>query len=142
MSDQAWDRLASELSEVAARFGAAIYVYEKNMVLSAAVPAADGLLIPSVSVDWFDDDTARVRTGWCVDVILEYTDPEPGRTTFVTRLVDAVCSGGATEYAILGPEGDWRGVEWEVRDEHGNRWASGHFDTDRRRAARRIPRWS
>jgi hypothetical protein len=131
-----WDDVVTDVCAAAARHGATTRVTDRSVTVSGGPTRPLDVSMSSIRVDWFDDDTARVRTGWCIDAFVDYTYPE----TSPALLVESIMTAGAVEYAVLAG-GKWSGVGWRVRHPSApDGWASGDTETEPR-VVRRIPPW-
>jgi hypothetical protein len=134
--DVRWDDVVADVCAAAARHGATTRVTDHSVTVSGGPTRPLDVSMSSIRVDWFDDETARVRTGWCIDAFVDYTYPE----TSPALLVESIMTGGAAEYAVLAG-GEWSGVGWRVRHPSApDGWAGGDSETEPR-IVRRIPAW-
>jgi hypothetical protein len=131
-----WDDVVTDVCAAAARHGATTRVTARSVTVSGGPTRPLDVSMSSIRVDWFDDETARVRTGWCIDAFVDYTYSE----TSPALLVESIMTGGAAEYAVLAG-GEWSGVGWSAQHPSApDGWAGGDTKTESR-IVRRIPAW-
>lgn len=135
-----WDEFVTGLCDLAVRFEAETYLHESVVVLSsrAQVPGSQA---GSIRVSRFDDEAARVETGWCFNIVVDYVFEGESRPVPALEVVEAICSGRATESCLLSADGEWVGVLSEAWTTAGSRWTFGTSVSVERRLTRRFPSW-
>ena len=136
-----WEDLVVGLCDLAIEFDAETYLHQDAVTLSARRPlAGDG--VGTVRVSRFDDESARVETGWCFAIVVDYVFDDETRPAPALEVVEAICSGRAEESCLFDAEGDWIGVGCEAWTSAGSRWTSGTSVSAARQVARRFPGWT
>ncbi|CAM2746192.1 hypothetical protein [Skermania piniformis] len=142
MSEQGnWDDFVVGLCDLTMKYNAKTYLYEGVVVMSARRALPDGRSRGSVRVTRFDDEAARIETGWCFDTVVDYVSEDRKRPVPALGLVEAICSGNAEEHCLIDSSGAWVGVVRDAWLPDGHRWESGSLDSSERRATRRFPSW-
>lgn len=142
MSDQgSWEALVVGLCDLAVKYDADTFLYEEVVVLSARVIQPDGQSRGSIRVTRFDDEAARIETGWCFTMVVDYVSVDRDRPVPALGLVEAICSGNAEEHCLIDDDGHWVGIVRNAWSSDGHRWESGNLDRLERRATRRFPSW-
>lgn len=95
----------------------------------------------SIRVSRFDDEAARVETGWCFNIVVDYVFEGETRPAPALDVVEAICSGRATESCLLDADGEWVGVLSEAWTSTGSRWTSGTSVSAEQRVTRQFPSW-
>ncbi|MBF6073246.1 hypothetical protein [Nocardia beijingensis] len=140
-SNRTWEDLVPEICDVAIRYGATTHLSEGQVIVSATTARPYDHSARSILITRFDDEAARIRTGWCIDGLADYTIGNPGRLSHVAAIIDGICSGGAEEHAFLGPDGRWVGVAWQIRSRQGDGLGGGDFESPHPRAIHRLGAW-
>ncbi|MGV9679963.1 hypothetical protein ACWDSJ_32180 [Nocardia sp. NPDC003482] len=139
--ERTWEDLVPELCDVAVKHGGTTYLSDGQVIVSAKEFVPTDHSARSIVITRFDDETVRIRTGWCIDSLADLTIAEPGRLSFVASLIDAICLGGAEEHAFLDSDGRWTGVAWRIRTPRGAGVTHGDFDGPHGRAVHRLEAW-
>ncbi|WP_280244965.1 hypothetical protein [Nocardia abscessus] len=140
-NDRTWEDLVPEICDVAIRYGANTHLSEGQVIVSAGTPRPHDQSARSILITRFDDEAARIRTGWCIDSLADYTVHEPGQLSHVASLIDGICAGGAEEHAFLDADGRWIGVAWQIRSPQGDGLRGGDFRNPNPRATHRLESW-
>ncbi len=144
MSDQdTWEAFVVGLCDLAVKYDAEAYLRESTVILAArAIQSADQS--GRITVTRFDDEAARVETGWCFSMVVDYVSEVRDRPVPALGLVEAICSGNAEEQCLIDADGEWVGVFSDAWSMTGTRWQAGSpgsLDSLERRAVRRFPKW-
>jgi hypothetical protein len=135
-----WDEFVVALCDLAVTYDADAFLHESLVLLTArAIPPGDKA--GRIAVTRFDDEAARIETGWCFNIVTDYVAEDASQPVPALRLVEAICRGDAEEHCLIDEGGRWVGVLLNAWGEGGN-WMSGDHDRPERRATRRFPRWS
>lgn len=141
MSDQgSWEEFVLGLCDLAVKFDAEAYLYESVVSLASRTPR-QGYESATVRITRFDDEAARIETGWCFNLVVDYVAEDHSRPVPALGLVEAICSGNAEEHCLIDADGRWVGVVLEAWAPNGDRWKSGSLDSPEQRATRRFPSW-
>lgn len=140
MSEQGgWDEFVVALCDLAARYDADTFVRQSLVLMTArAIPAGDQA--GRITVTRFDDEAARIETGWCFNLVTDYVAEDSSQPVPALRLVEAICRGNAEEHCLIDAEGRWAGVLLNAWGEGGS-WTSGDHARLEKRATRRFPSW-
>lgn len=136
-----WDELVIGLCDLAVEFDAETYLHENLVVLSSRTEIPDDQA-GSIRVSRFDDESARVETGWCFNLVVDYVFDDETRPAPALEVVEAICSGRAQESCLLDSSGNWVGVLAEAWTSSGSRWTSGTSRSSTRLVTRRFPSWA
>lgn len=140
-NDRTWEDLVLEICDLAIRYGANTHLSEGQVILSSGTPRPSDQSARSILITRFDDEAARIRTGWCIDGLADYTIGNPGQLSHVASLIDGICAGGSEEHALLDASGHWIGVAWRIRSPQGGGATGGDFDGPHARAIHHLESW-
>ncbi|MEV6427974.1 hypothetical protein [Nocardia sp. NPDC051463] len=141
MSDGgSWEDLVVALCDLAVKFDAETYLHENVVTLSARAHVP-GDQAGSIRVSRFDDESARVETGWCFNLVVDFVFDDETRPAPALEVVEAICSGRAAQSCLLDAHGDWIGVLHEAWTSAGSRWTSGTSVSPERQVTRQFPSW-
>ncbi|MFI5503132.1 hypothetical protein ACIA5E_29095 [Nocardia asteroides] len=135
-----WDEFVTGLCDLAVRFEAETYLYESVVVLSARAHVPDSQA-GSIRVSRFDGEAARVETGWCFNIVVDYVFEGGSRPVPALEVVEAICSGRAAGSCLLSGNGEWVGILSEAWTIAGSRWTFGTSASAEQRVTRRFPSW-
>ncbi|MEU6833342.1 hypothetical protein ABZ894_32280 [Nocardia beijingensis] len=142
MSDQeTWEAFVVQLCDLAVTHDADTVLRESLVVLSSRT-VQPGDRSGKITVTRFDDEAARVQTGWCFDMVVDYATGDRERPSPALRLVEAICAGNAEEQSLIDADGRWVDVFCQAWTPTGDRWTSGDPQGATERATRRFPRWN
>ncbi|MBF6330773.1 hypothetical protein [Nocardia transvalensis] len=136
-----WEDFVVDLCDLAVKYDADTFLSESRVVLSART-IHPGDQCGSIVVTRFDDEAARVETGWCFTMVVDYVAEDHDRPVPALGLIEAICSGNAEEHCLIDSDGRWVGILLEAWAPNGDRWQSGDPNRAEKRATRRFPRWA
>ncbi|MFF0489531.1 hypothetical protein ACFYTQ_10985 [Nocardia sp. NPDC004068] len=138
-----WEEFVAALCDLAVEYDAETYLYE-DVVLLSARKAKEGNVSCHIRVTRFDDESARIETGWCFAMTRDFVADDRSRPVPALGVVEAICAGNAEERCLVDAEGRWIGIQLEAWASNGDRWESqsGGFAGVARRIVRRFPRWN
>ncbi|MBF4998857.1 hypothetical protein IRT45_17050 [Nocardia sp. BSTN01] len=137
-----WDELVIGLCDLAVKYDAETFLYE-DVVLLSSRKAEQGNDSRHIRVTRFDDEAARVETGWCFAMTCDYIAEDRSRPVPALGLVEAICSGNAEEHCLIDAEGRWVGIQLRAWAPNGDGWQSqsgGHAGVVQH-VVRRFPSW-
>ncbi len=140
-NDRTWDDFVPEICDIAFRYGASTHLSDGQVIVSSRTPRPRDQSARSILITRFDDEAARIRTGWCIDGLADYTIGNPGQLSHAASLIDGICAGGAEEHAFLDIEGRWTGVAWLIRSPQGDGMRGGDFRNPHPKATHRLESW-
>ncbi|CAM2878709.1 hypothetical protein [Skermania piniformis] len=135
-----WDEFVLGLCDLAVKYDAVTYLYESVVSLASRTPR-HGHESATIRITRFDDEAARIETGWCFDLVVDYVAGDSSRPVPALGLVEAICSGSAEESCLIDAGGRWVGVFLKAWAPNGDRWESGSPGRLDQRATRRFPSW-
>lgn len=135
-----WEEFVTELCDLGVKYDAEVYLYDSVVSLASRTSRQDHESA-TVRVTRFDDEAARIQTGWCFDMVVDYVAADHSRPVPALGLVEAICSGNAAEHCLLDADGRWVGIFLDAWASNGDRWQSGSINSPERRATRRFPSW-
>ncbi|WP_067477510.1 hypothetical protein [Nocardia amamiensis] len=138
-----WDELVVGLCDLAVKYDAETFLYA-DVVLLTSRKAKQGNDSCSIRITRFDDEAARIETGWCFDMVWDYVAEDSSRPVPALGLVEAICSGNAEERCLIDSEGRWVGIHLNAWTPNGDGWQSRSGDQAGviQEVIRRFPRWN
>lgn len=103
----------------------------------------------SLSVEWFDTGTVRIRAGSVIDLLVETAEEGDSPGDEILRVLEALVSGHAEEVVDIAGS-DLIGLSWRLWHSDGERsgvvfssspQADGESVSDTSQATRRLSRW-
>ncbi|MEV4129960.1 hypothetical protein [Nocardia sp. NPDC049707] len=141
MSEQgSWEEFVIGLCDLAVKYDAETYLYESVVSLASRTPR-QGHESATVRITRFDDEAARIETGWCFNLVVDYVAEDRSRPVPALGLVEAICSGNAEEHCLIDANGRWVGIFLDAWAPNGDRWQSGSVNSPEHRVTRRFPSW-